>query len=221
MQRSTKSTVIVAAIALAAVVTSFSAAGQGQAPPAGTPPKPLVPVAASSVAANPDPYVGEYVTMTGAVEANLSKTSFSVDQDKTKSTGKEVLVIAPSMQKQAEVLAVGDDALLGVISDVRAEGGKGVASGPIYQIGQLVSGGVDKFPAVGFAASVYAEVYVEAQGAADLNIAVYDSAGQLVCADSDPSPIAYCGWTAANGGDFVMQVQNLGPQSSSYALMTN
>ena len=61
-----------------------------------------MPVAASSVAANPDPYIGEYVTMTGAVEANLSKTSFSVDQDKTKSTGKEVLVLAPTMQKPAE-----------------------------------------------------------------------------------------------------------------------
>jgi cytochrome c556 len=87
-------------------VTSFTAiiAGQGQgAPPAaGTPPKPLVPVAASSVAANPDPYIGEYVTMTGAVEAILTKTSFSVDQDKTKSTGKEVLVLAPSLQKAAE-----------------------------------------------------------------------------------------------------------------------
>jgi hypothetical protein len=107
MQRSTKSTVIVAACALAAFVTSFTAttAGSGgQAPPpaANTPPKPLVPVAASSVAANPDPYVNEYVTMTGAVEANLSKTSFSVDQDKTKSTGKDVLVLAPTLQKQAD-----------------------------------------------------------------------------------------------------------------------
>jgi hypothetical protein len=119
MQRSTKSTAIVAALALAAFVTSFTATtaglptvalakegqGGGQAPPppaANTPPKPLVPVAASSVAANPDPYVGEYVTMTGAVEANLTKTSFSVDQDKTKATGKEVLVLAPSLQKQAD-----------------------------------------------------------------------------------------------------------------------
>jgi soluble cytochrome b562 len=107
MQRSTKSTVIVAALALAAFVTSYSATtfgqGGGQAPPAAnTPPKPLVPVAASSVAANPDPYVGEYVTMTGAVEANLSKTSFSVDQDKTKTTGKDVLVLAPTLQKQAD-----------------------------------------------------------------------------------------------------------------------
>ena len=105
MQRSTQSTVIVAAIALAAFVTSFSTitSGQGaQAPAANTPPKPLVPVAASSVANNPDPYVGEYVTMTGAVEASLSKTSFSVDQDKTKATGKDVLVLAPTLQKPAD-----------------------------------------------------------------------------------------------------------------------
>jgi hypothetical protein len=100
MRRSTNSTVIAAAIALA-VVTSFTAFGQAP-PPAGTPPKPLVPVAASSVATNPDPYVGEYVTLTGAVEANLSKTSFSVDQDKAKSTGKEVLVLAPSLQKPTD-----------------------------------------------------------------------------------------------------------------------
>jgi hypothetical protein len=104
MQRSTKSTAFVAAIAVTAFATTFAAQGPPQAPPpaANTPPKPLVPVAASSVANNPEPYIGEYVTLTGAVEANLSKTSFSVDQDKTKTTGKEVLVLAPSLQKQAD-----------------------------------------------------------------------------------------------------------------------
>jgi hypothetical protein len=105
MQRSTKSTAIVGAFALAGLVTALTVTTSGQAPqapPAGTPPKPLVPVAASSVATNPTPYIGEYVTMTGAVEANLTKTAFSVDQDKTKTTGKEVLVIAPSLQEATE-----------------------------------------------------------------------------------------------------------------------
>ena len=106
MRRSTRFTISVGSMALAAFVFSLTAiSGQGQppaAPPAGTPPKPLVPVAASSVANNPDPYVGEYVTLTGAVEANLSKTSFSVDQDRTKTTGKDVLVLAPNLQKPAE-----------------------------------------------------------------------------------------------------------------------
>lgn len=117
MQRSTKFTVIVAATAMAAFVTSFTATTAGlstvalateaqapQAPPpaANAPQKPLVPVAASSVANNPDQYVNEFVTMTATVEANLSKTSFSVDQDKSKATGKEVLVLAPYLQKPAE-----------------------------------------------------------------------------------------------------------------------
>ncbi len=106
MKRSTKSTVTVAGIALASLVVSYPAltAQSGPPPPpaANTPPKPLVPVAASSVAANPDQYLGEFVTMTGAVEALLTKTSFSVDQDKTKSTGKDVLVLAPTLQKQAD-----------------------------------------------------------------------------------------------------------------------
>lgn len=110
MQRSTKSTTIVAVTALTAFVSAFAAniAGQGppQGPPAaGTPPKPLVPVAASSVANNPDQYLNEFVTMTATVEANLTKTAFSVDQDKAKSTGKEVLVLAPSLQKPADANA--------------------------------------------------------------------------------------------------------------------
>lgn len=90
---------------LAAVIvgaTAVAAAQRGgQAPPApppGTPPKPLVPLAASTVAANPDKYVGEWVTITATVEQTLSKTAFNIDQDKTKTTGKDVLVLAPNLQ---------------------------------------------------------------------------------------------------------------------------
>ncbi len=126
-----------------------------------------------------------------------------------------------AMLASAEALAAGDAALLGLIGDVRAETVKGVASGPMYQIGTLASGGVDRFPSVGFAAGDYAEIYVEAKGEADLNLQVFDAQGQLVCADTDPSPIAYCGWTAAGGEGFVMQVENAGPQDTAYALMTN
>jgi cytochrome c556 len=83
-------------------VLSAGQGGQAPAPAPGTPPKPLVPVAASSVAKNPDPYVGEYVTLTATVESNLTKTAFSVDQDKTTSTGQDVLVLAPTLQKPAD-----------------------------------------------------------------------------------------------------------------------
>jgi cytochrome c556 len=73
-------------------------------PPApGTPPKPLVPLAASTLAANPDPYIGEWVTVTAAVEQTLAPLAFSIDQDKTKSTGKDVLVLAPRMNSPIDL----------------------------------------------------------------------------------------------------------------------
>ena len=105
MHRSTRFTITVGSATLAAFVfslTVLSGRGQPPAPPPGTPPKPLVPVAASTVVKNPEPYVGEYVTLTATVESNLSKTGFSVDQDKTKSTGQDVLVLAPNLQKPAD-----------------------------------------------------------------------------------------------------------------------
>ena len=60
------------------------------------PARAIVPVAASSVAAKPDQWVGEYVAMTGVVDASLGRMAFSVDQDKTKSAP-DVLVLAHRM----------------------------------------------------------------------------------------------------------------------------
>jgi len=74
---------------------------RGQA--AGPPPKPLVPVVASTVAAHPDTYYGEQVSMTATVAQMLSPTAFSMDQDRTKSTGQDVLVLAPRLNEPVEV----------------------------------------------------------------------------------------------------------------------
>jgi cytochrome c556 len=72
--------------------------GRGAAPAAtAAPAKPYVPLAASTLAAKPEAYYGEMVTVTATVDEVLSKTSISIDQDKTKHTGKEVLVLAPNM----------------------------------------------------------------------------------------------------------------------------
>ncbi len=66
------------------------------------PTRAIVPVAASSVAAKPDQWVGEYVAMTGVVDASLGKMVFTVDQDKTKS-GADVLVLAGRMSDAVAV----------------------------------------------------------------------------------------------------------------------
>jgi hypothetical protein len=125
------------------------------------------------------------------------------------------------MLASAEPLAKGDDILLGLIADVKAETTKGVASGPVYNIGSLANGGGDTYPPIEFNGGEYAEVYVEAKAATNVNLTIYDDKGRLVCSDTDISHIAYCGWTPAAGGTFTLKVENKGPTSAAYALMTN
>jgi len=83
------------------------AGGRGAAGPEA---KPVVPVAASTFANHPDPYVGMYVSLTGAVEQTLSKSTFSVDQGKK--TEKDILIIAPTLtgtvEPSAYVTVLGD-----------------------------------------------------------------------------------------------------------------
>ena len=86
----------VAGAVLTALVASIGIRAQ-QAPAGGggAAPRPPIPMAASSIVLNPDAHYGENVALTGAVEVSISKTAFSVDQDKTKSTGKDLLIVAP------------------------------------------------------------------------------------------------------------------------------
>ena len=125
------------------------------------------------------------------------------------------------MLASATDLAADDETLLGLIDDISAESNKGVFSGPVYNIGSLKNGGKDSYPGVEFVGGEYAEVYVEAKSATDLNLSIYDAQGRLVCSDTDASHIAYCGWRPADTGSFTMKVENHGPQGAKYALMTN
>ena len=61
-----------------------------------------MPITASTLANTADKHIGENVTLYAAVEQTLSKTTFTVDQDKTKTTGKDVLVIMPKVYGSVE-----------------------------------------------------------------------------------------------------------------------
>ena len=156
--------------------------------------------------------------------AKLRKTIAPVATDRAALAG-EIAGGAPlgweEMLASAEPLATGDAALLGLIDDIRVETSKGVASGPVYNIGVLPDGDNDIYPPIEFRGGEYAEVYVEAKSSANLNLTILDDRGRLVCSDTDVSPIAYCGWTPATGGSFTLRVENKGPSSANYALMTN
>jgi cytochrome c556 len=91
-----------------ATLASQGQAVQTQPPPAQPPrpaapaPQPFVPVAANTLAINPDAYVGRTVSVTAAVDRRFGATAFSVDQDKVKSAGQDVLVLAPLLTAPVE-----------------------------------------------------------------------------------------------------------------------
>ncbi|HUF23569.1 MAG TPA: hypothetical protein VMN81_05530 [Vicinamibacterales bacterium] len=80
-----------------AVSLAVLAGTQAAAPPA----RPL-PVAASTLAAGPDAFYGQVVSVTGAVGRSLSATAFTVHQGKTPATGDDVLVIVPTLIEPVE-----------------------------------------------------------------------------------------------------------------------
>jgi hypothetical protein len=156
--------------------------------------------------------------------ARLRKTLAPVVGDRAATdgvTGNGAPLGWEEMLANAETLAEGDGLMTGLIEDLRAESNKGVSSGPVYNIGALANGGGDTYPPIEFRGGEYAEVYVEAKAATNLNLTIYDDKGRLVCSDTDISHIAYCGWTPASAGNFTLKVENKGPASADYALMTN
>ena len=104
----------VSAVTLAMSLGGIQAPSMLPAPPAGQaqPPAPvagrgrgpqaLVPVAASSLAANPDQFVGMTVTLTAPVEQRYGAAAFSVDQDRAKSSAQDVLILAPLLNAPVE-----------------------------------------------------------------------------------------------------------------------
>lgn len=157
--------------------------------------------------------------------AKLRKMLNPAEADRSAEGGETTAGESPlnwqEMLEAAEPLAAGDDTLVSLIADIRAENTKGVATGPVYNIGKLANGRSDSYPKVDFIGGEYAEVYVEAKGAADLNLTVTDAQGRLVCSDTDRSHIAYCGWRPDRTEPYLIRVENRGPNGVSYALMTN
>jgi len=95
--QSTRRVAMAVAGAITILLAALAAPRAQQPAAAGTAPaKPLVPVAASTLAGNPDSYYGEWVSVTGVVEQSLSRLAFAVDQGQLKSAA-DVLVLAPRL----------------------------------------------------------------------------------------------------------------------------
>lgn len=127
---------------------------------------------------------------------------------------------AEAMLNTAALLAQGDPVMEKLVEDVRFVTVKGVQNGPVYSSTAIAAQKTDKYPGIAFTGGSYAEIYVEGKGASDLDLHVYDSAGRLVCSDTDITDIAYCGWRPDALDHYTIQVINKG-SGTEYSLVTN
>jgi hypothetical protein len=124
------------------------------------------------------------------------------------------------MLAKAKELAADDDVLLGLIADAEAEGSRGRIGGAVSWMSRLPSGQTDVWEIPFYGAS-YAEVAVVGDGDANLDVAVTDENGNVICYDVSWSDKLYCDFTPAWDGYFYVTVQNMGGSRNSYYMMTN
>jgi hypothetical protein len=127
---------------------------------------------------------------------------------------------AEAMFARARELAADDEALLGLIEDAMAESARGRIGGAVEWLSRLPSGQTDVWE-IPFYGDSYAEVAVVGDGDANLDVAVTDENGNVICYDVSWSDKLYCDWTPAWDGYFYVTVQNLGGSRNSYYLLTN
>lgn len=129
-------------------------------------------------------------------------------------------VTADAMFAKARELAADDEALLGLIDDAMAETGRGRIGGAVEWLSRLPSGQTDVWE-IPYYGNSYAEVAVVGDGDANLDVAVTDENGNVICYDVSWSDKLYCDWTPSWDGYFYVTVQNMGGSRNSYYLMTN
>lgn len=127
---------------------------------------------------------------------------------------------AADMFAKAKDLAADDEAVLGLIDDAMAEGSRGRIGGSVEWLSRLPSGQTDVWE-IPFYGNSYAEVAVVGDGDANLDVAVTDENGNVICYDVSWSDKLYCDWTPAWDGYFYVTVQNMGGSRNSYYLLTN
>lgn len=145
-------------------------------------------------------------------------------------TGEAAPASAPAAAGEASVEALlaeavalaGKDATVAALADdVRGNATKGLVQGAGVSRATLRPAGTDWYRRLGFEGTRYAEAYVEIAGQGNVQISVWDEAGNLVCRDPNPSAVAYCGWVPSSTAKFDVKVENRSGVAVPYRMFTN
>lgn len=205
---------VLAAAKLAATVDVQSAE-----PDALDPAKVSVDQAAFAKKATPTALSAPAPMMNDGTPRAVAKATFFSASNENEGTA-DAPVTAEAMFAKARALAADDETVLGLIDDAMAEGSRGRIGGAVEWLSRLPAGQTDVWE-IPFYGNSYAEVAVVGDGDANLDVAITDENGNVICYDVSWSDKLYCDWTPAWDGYFYVTVQNLGGSRNSYYLLTN
>ena len=165
------------------------------------------------------------ITAADILLANPSRPLASIDPD-TIGAG-PVLPEPARLLAAARGLAQGDQALLAIIqpleraaAQVVRGGPRGSARGPRQLYGRVAASSKREHT-VEFRGREPAVVYVSGDGDSDLDVFVYDGAGQLVASSVGPRDECVVRWTPERQGSFRVEIRNVGAAPNWYWMATN
>lgn len=130
-------------------------------------------------------------------------------------------VTVDALLAEAVALSKGDGTVAALADDVKASARKGLVQGAGASRATVRAAGSDWYRRLKFEGARYAEAYVELSGPGTVSMSVFDDKGNLVCRDTNPASVAYCGWMPSTTATFDVRVENRGNGAVPYRLFTN
>ena len=134
-----------------------------------------------------------------------------------------ILPDATRLLTSARALASADERLIAIIAPLERRArsiDRGSARGPRQLYGQVTPNSRREHT-VEFRGGEPAVIYVSGDGESDLDLFVYDEAGQLVASATGPRDECVVRWQPERQGRFRIEVRNLGTASNWYWMATN
>ena len=126
-----------------------------------------------------------------------------------------------NLTQEAVGLAQNDPVIVALAQDILASKAKGRVKGVAVSRGVVPAGKTDVFKGQKYESGKYAEAYVEAQGAGEIRLSVYDEQGNLICKDTNPADTSYCGWWPKDTQGFTLNLENRSETAVAYKVSTN
>jgi hypothetical protein len=138
-------------------------------------------------------------------------------EDPKADMGPEKADSVASLLDEAKALSKNDKTIVAIADDVKASASKGRVGGGIISLG-TISGNTVHTREFTFQGNRSAEIALVGLDTSSVKLEIYDQNGNLICRDTDP---AYCPFTPAWTGPFIVKVYNLGDGGAHYKLETN